>query len=309
MEGIKMGKKISEAAKLNAMVAEARIARVVEEENQVAQKDNSIATLRAETNTKLAEMLKCREIGDEPTRRELRNQVVVDNLRLVTHVLSKYGYFSPDKFQNGCIGLLKAAETFNIEKGVPFHNYAAFCIETEVRLAFRRVNRAFEGKSEGFLDSLDAPSALSNGDQLDRHESIADPYSEVEFDEFIDEAEVDTLFYDIIIPVIEQYGTRAKDIDMELWQRLEIQYFIELSMEQSQRQRITFTEMAAQLGSTPQNMRSRHKKVMELVREACIEAGYCMERTKSGAARFYYNDEVNDDTYDVRRKGKKYKGR
>lgn len=255
-------------------IAEANLVRFAQEEAELETKQADIKMLKQVTLGKLKLMAEHAAAGNEEKRREVRNEVVVQNLRLVTQVLKKYGYFSPDKFQNGCIGLLKAADTYNIEKEVPFHNYAAFCIETEVRLAFRRVNRMFEGKVKGYLDSLDAPSQLGNGDTIDKHETIVDPFSEQDFDAIIDEAEVDTLFYEIIIPCIQQYGTRANDIDMEMWQALEIQYFIGLSMEQSQRQRLTFTSMAAQLGTTPQNIRIRHKKVMKLVQERCIELGF-----------------------------------
>lgn len=293
-------------AKINfmEMISEANVARIVAEEQEIEAKDPKVAELKAATLYNLKRMAEVAKTGTEEERREIRNEVVVDNMRLVTQVLKKYGYFSPDKFQNGCIGLLKAADTFNVEKGVPFHNYAAFCIETEVRLAFKRVNRAFESKAKGFLDSLDEPQSLGNGDTMDRHELAADEYAEMEFDAIIQEAEADTLFYDIIIPCIEEYGTRAKDIDMELWRELEIQYFIELSMEKSQRQRLTFTEMAKQLGTTPQNLRARHKKVMDLVRETCIAFGYVYETSETGRTRFYKEDEAGE-RYSIRYKGKK----
>lgn len=214
------------------------------------------------------------EAPDAETRRAIRNELVVFNLPLVTHVIKKYGYFNADKFQNGCVGLLKAAETFNIDKDVPFHNYAAFCIETEIRLAYRKQNRAFESKIKGFLDSLDEPAQMGNGDTLDKHDMAEDELSQEMFDELIGEAEVDTIFYQIIIPCIEFYGTRSKDIDMELWRNLEIQYFMELAMVQSQRQRLTFTQMAKLLGTSAPNIRNRHQKVMALIKEECENFGF-----------------------------------
>lgn len=269
------------------LITEARVDSIIKEEEELLQRDSTIAQLKEETMKQLYRMQECREAGREEERREIRNEVVVNNLRLVTQVLKKYGYFSPDKFQNGCIGLLKAADTFNIDKGVPFHNYAAFCIETEIRLAFKRVNRMFESKHKGYLDSLDAPAEYGNGDTANKHDLITDPLSEQEFDEILEEAGIDTLFYDIIIPCIDEYGQRSKDLDMEQWRALELQYFLEMSAVDSQRQRITFTEMARRLGSTPQNIRSRHKKVLELVRQACIDYGFCV----GAAGGVYYADE------------------
>lgn len=266
-------------------ISDVRVARVLEEEEQLAKSNEDIRKIKADTIELVSFMEAARDKEDEELRRKFRNDVVVLNLRLVTQVLMKYGAFSQDKFQNGCVGLLKAAETFNSQKGVPFHNYACFCIETEIRLAFKKSQNKFEAKSRGFLDSLDAPASLANGDSLDKHEMIYDPFAEQEFDAIIEEAETDTLFYDIIIPCIDLYGTRAKDIDMVLWRELEIQYFIELSMEQSQRQRITFSEMAKQLKTTPQNLRTRHKKVIELVKKECRAFGYDIQISASGRAR------------------------
>jgi RNA polymerase sporulation-specific sigma factor len=306
MEGFIMGKNVETKVNFMEQVAEANVARIIQEEQELEKSSMEIRALKENTRINLARMEEQRQAGNEETRREIRNTVVVDNMRLVTRVLKKYGYFSPDKFQNGCIGLLKAADTFDAEKGVPFPNYAAFCIETEVRMAFKRVNRAFESKAKGFLDSLDEPSVLGNGDTLDRHETVTDPFAEMELDSIIEEAEVDTLFYDIIIPCVEEYGTRAKDIDMEKWRDLEIQYFLELSMEKSQRQRLTFTEMANQLGTTPQNIRVRHKKVMSLIREACEAYGYVYETNENKRTKFYKQD-GDGEVYSVRYKGKKHK--
>lgn len=275
-----MGNKEEKPAKLNfsEMVSEARIAQTIKDEEELSNNDIEVRRLKIETIDLIMKMEHARTEENEFDRRKWRNEIVILNLRLVTQVLKKYGYFSQDKFQNGCVGLLKAAESFASEKGVPFHNYACFCIETEVRLAFRRVNRLFESKKQGFLTSFDAASNAGGEDrEMNAHDSVEDPYAFMEFDEIINDAEVDTLFYDIIIPCIEEYGVRSKDMDMVLWRQLEIQYFIELSMEHSQRQRITFTEMAKQLGTATQNIRTRHKKVMELVKKRCNTFGYYID--------------------------------
>lgn len=285
-------------------IAEARVEQITREEQELEQKDQAVKSLVMQTNTLLDEMLKAAAAGDEARRRELRNEVVILNLRLVTTVLKKYGSFSQDKFQNGCIGLLKAADTFKKDVGVPFKNYACFCIESEIRMAWGRQNRAFEGKKKGFLDSLDAPMTFTNGDTADKHELIDDPFAAQEFDDIIREAELDTLFYDIIIPCIEEYGTRAKEINMEKWRELEIQYFIELSMEDSRVQRLTFTTMAQELGTVTQNIRTRHKKVLELVRKRCREYGYDIEVSPNGRARMINRFEDVETSY---RKNRPYK--
>lgn len=283
-------------------IVEAKVAMLMEEEEELESQNQEIKQLKKRTAANLVRMEEMAAEGREEERREVRNEVIVDNLRLVTQVIKKYGYFSPDKFQNGCIGLLKAADTFSTERGVPFGNYAAFCIEMEVRAAFRRTNRMFESKNKDYLSSIDAPTTLGNGDAIDQHELLEDPFAHQEIDDFIAEAEIETLFYNIIIPVIRDYGQRAKEIDMDLWQELEIQYFVELSMEKSQRQRITFTEMAKQLGTTPQNIRTRHKKVLELVKRACVEHGYV---TDDGGRVSMYRSDVEGQY--VKQRDKKHK--
>lgn len=270
-------------------IAEVRVKQLIEEETTLAAKDEEIQKIKEETIRLIGLMETARDKNLEEERRGFRNDIIVLNLRLVTQVLKKYGSFSQDKFQNGCIGLLKAAETFNSSKGVPFGNYACFCIETEIRMAWGKQNRAFEGKNKAFLDSLDDQALMDNGDGISKHDTIEDVQSAALFDQLIEETETDVLFYEIIMPCIAAYGKRSKEINMELWQKLELQYFMELSVEASQQKRITFTEMAVQLNTTPQNLRIRHKKVLKLVQEKCREMGYDVLVSAGGRARVVYN--------------------
>lgn len=69
--------------------------------------------------------------GDE----EARNRLIEHNLRLVAHVVRKYensGEEMEDLISIGTIGLIKAINTFDEEKGVRLATYAARCIENEV---------------------------------------------------------------------------------------------------------------------------------------------------------------------------------
>lgn len=266
----------------------------VKKEEELAAQNTDIKELERITVEKLEKMAAYKETGDELKRRELRNEVIVDNMRLVTVIVKKYGAFSPDRFQNGCIGLLRAAETFDPSVGVPFRNYACHCIEIEIRLAFKKQNRTTNGKKAGFLESLDGTMSLPNGDEVSRYDVIADPMAECDLDDLIDEAEIDTLFYKIIIPCIDAYGTRALGIDVALWRKLEIEYFIGLSMEGSQRQRMNLSDMAKKLGTTTQNMRTRHKKVVEMIRSRCVEYGLYVHKSPEGRCRIVHN--YNDDT-------------
>ena len=64
-----------------------------------------------------------------------RNKLVEHNLRLVAHIIKKY-YSNlrdqDDLISIGTIGLIKAASTFNYEKGTRFATYASRCIENAI---------------------------------------------------------------------------------------------------------------------------------------------------------------------------------
>jgi len=65
-----------------------------------------------------------------------RNHLIEHNLRLVAHIIKKY-YSSfrdqDDLISIGTIGLIKAVNTFNYEKGARLATYAARCIENAIR--------------------------------------------------------------------------------------------------------------------------------------------------------------------------------
>lgn len=74
-------------------------------------------------------------------------ELVEKNIGLVGHVVNS---FSPrnkqedeEFYSQGCLGLVKAARTFNPENGVQFASYAVICIKNEIRL-FLRTRRRYE---------------------------------------------------------------------------------------------------------------------------------------------------------------------
>ena len=76
---------------------------------------------------------------------EARNRLIEHNLRLVAHVVKKYDQGrvdSEDLISIGTIGLIKAVQTFNQDKGVRLATYAARCIENEI-LMHMRARRKF----------------------------------------------------------------------------------------------------------------------------------------------------------------------
>ncbi len=69
-----------------------------------------------------------------------KNVLIEHNLRLVAHIVKKYYAVSgeqDDLISIGTIGLIKAAGTFDYEKGIRFATYASRCIENEILMTFR----------------------------------------------------------------------------------------------------------------------------------------------------------------------------
>ena len=67
--------------------------------------------------------------------RAARNELVEHNLRLVAHIVKKYYAASgeqDDLISIGTIGLIKAVETFSLEKNTKFATYASRCIENAI---------------------------------------------------------------------------------------------------------------------------------------------------------------------------------
>lgn len=76
------------------------------------------------------------EEGDE----EARNILVERNLRLVAHIVKKYGNIGTDAddlISIGTIGLIKGINTFDRSKGTRLATYAARCIENEILMTIR----------------------------------------------------------------------------------------------------------------------------------------------------------------------------
>lgn len=69
-----------------------------------------------------------------------RNRLIEHNLRLVAHVVKKYSntiYETDDLISIGTIGLIKAVDSFNQEKGIRLATYASRCIENELLMLMR----------------------------------------------------------------------------------------------------------------------------------------------------------------------------
>ncbi len=93
-----------------------------------------------------------------------RNKLVEHNLRLVAHIAKKYYASCSDTDELvsiGTIGLIKAVNTFDLDKNIRLSSYASRCIENEVLMYFRNGKKSSQDMS---LD--DAIDSDSDGNKL-----------------------------------------------------------------------------------------------------------------------------------------------
>lgn len=95
---------------------------------------------------------------------EAKNVLIEHNLRLVVYLAKKFestGLNVEDLISIGTIGLIKAVNTFKVEKNIKLATYASKCIENEILMYLRRV-----GKSKTEI-SLDEPLNIDwDGNEL-----------------------------------------------------------------------------------------------------------------------------------------------
>lgn len=83
-----------------------------------------------------------------------RETLIVHNLRLVVYIAKKFestGIGIEDLISIGTIGLIKAVNTFSVEKNIKLATYASRCIENEILMYLRKTNQ------QKFEVSIDEP--------------------------------------------------------------------------------------------------------------------------------------------------------
>ena len=85
------------------------------------------------------------EIGTYEERQNARAKIIEDNLSLVwQQVLNKFRYlrwWREDLYSVGCIGLIKAVDTYQLKKNCKFSTYATVCIQNEIRMYLRTFSK------------------------------------------------------------------------------------------------------------------------------------------------------------------------
>ena len=107
-----------------------------------------------------------------------RDLLIEHNLRLVVHIIKKYysNYSDADDLISiGTIGLIKAVNSFDYEKGTRLATYAARCVENEILMYFRNQKKTAQDISMNEPIDMDAEgNPLTLSDIIYTDDSIAD---------------------------------------------------------------------------------------------------------------------------------------
>ena len=133
-----------------------------------------------------------------------KNKLIEHNLRLVVYVAKKYDVNSSyleDLVSIGCLGLIKAITTFDIDKNYKLATYASRCIENEILMHLRKTSK------QRLEVSIDEPLNVDyDGNEL----LLADILS-IQEDNVIDEI-CDDEQRKVMYKAIEQLKPREKEI-------------------------------------------------------------------------------------------------
>jgi len=118
----------------------------------IAGADTLPAPLTQEEEQELLERLMKKDV-------EAKNILIERNLRLVVYIAKKFensGINIEDLISIGTIGLMKAINSYNLDKNIKLATYASRCIENEILMFLRKNNRI---KTE---ISIDEPINIDN---------------------------------------------------------------------------------------------------------------------------------------------------
>ncbi len=109
---------------------------------------------------------------------DARRELIEHNLRLVAHIVKKYyvtGGDQDDLISIGTIGLIKAVDSFDADKGIRLSSYASKCIENEILMHFRAGKKSAQDVSINEpIDSDKDGNALTLMDTMAVDDTVID---------------------------------------------------------------------------------------------------------------------------------------
>ena len=174
--------------------------------------------------------------------RNARNILIEHNLRLVVFLAKKYdntGTDLEDLVSIGTIGLIKAVNTYRLDKNIKLATYASRCIDNEILMYLRKTKRK---KSEvSFEDSL---SYDSDGNELHLEDVLGTEK------DIVTKGLDDELDHNLMLTEIEKLAPRDKEI-------IELRYGLNKKKEMTQK------DVATLLGISQSYISRIEKKVIK----------------------------------------------
>ena len=109
--------------------------------------------------------------------KDARNILIEHNLRLVAHIVKKYEsklIDADDLISIGTIGLIKAIDSYNLDKSTKITTYAARCIENEILMYFRS-----NKKNNNTISLNDSVGFDKDGNEINLIDIIQDKSPEI----------------------------------------------------------------------------------------------------------------------------------
>ncbi len=184
---------------------------------------------------------------------EARDVLINRNMRLVAHVIKKYqssDYETEDLLSVGTIGLIKAVNTFDMDKGSRLATYAAKCVENEILMLFRA------GKKFSKEVSIYDPIGTDKDGETVSLMDVLEVESREALELVILKQDISSLY--------EAYKRDLNDTEKTV---IRMRYGLFGSMEQTQR------EIAEQLGISRSYVSRIEKKAVEKLRRGMECAG------------------------------------
>lgn len=164
---------------------------------------NIITEKKWENNLSKEEIIKL-IIEAQNGSKKAKDKIIIQNIKLVIYEINKkfnnVEYDKEDLISIGIIGLIKAINTFNIEKGYKFSTYATKCIDNEILIVLKRNKKNKNTQSIESTISID-----NNGNKLTLENIISDDIDIINKYEDKEEKE-------IINKIIETLPEKDKEI-------------------------------------------------------------------------------------------------
>lgn len=178
---------------------------------------------------------------------EAKNTLIEKNLRLVAHIVKKYsnsGRDTEELISVGIVGLVKAVNTFDMDKGHKIATYAARCIENEILMLLRS-----ERKQSREVSLYDPIGTDKEGNEINLLDII-----ETEDVDIVEKMELNGNVKRLYQYIDEVLNEREKDI-------ICLRYGLHCSKPVTQR------EIAAKLGISRSYVSRIEKKALEKLRK------------------------------------------